>query len=197
MKKKFHPLSIWCVLMVTLGFSACNGALFPFNTTVKLQSERLASTSLTEKRVLIVSYDSYLTREFVISLKNYVRDEFKNHDVTAERINIRESDRKADIADFNKLKNEFKPDYLLTINVRDERFRKLYIVGSSVKTLKGVTVDFDLIPYDSGKTGQPAWKSTAVVNHFYESERITTVKKMAAQLGMSMQKDLIINILQK
>jgi hypothetical protein len=197
MKKKIHPLSIWCVFTVALVFSACNGALFPFNTTVTLQSERLVSTDLTKKRVLIVSYDSYLTREFVISLKNYVRDEFKNHDVTAERINIRESDRKADIADFNKLKNEFKPDYLLTIKVRDERVRKLYIVGSSVKTLKGVTVDVELIPYNSEKVSQSAWKSTAVVNHFYESERITAVKKIASQLSMSMQKDLIINILQK
>ena len=193
MKKiNLSPLSKIGFLALILSFAACKSSFLPYNTTIVVQTERLSAVSLTEKRVLIVSYDSDLSREFVISLKNYVNEELKNHKVVAERINIRQNEVSDDIAGFNKLKSEFKPDYLLTIKVRDERTRKFYIIGGNVKTLRGMTVDFNLTPNISENGGTILWKSTAIINHFYNNEGVLTAKKIAKELGIKMQKDSIL-----
>jgi hypothetical protein len=191
MKKKMGPLSIAGILIAFLSFSSCNSGLIPYNTRIVVESERLTELKLTEKRVLIVSYDSDLTREFLISLKNYVREDIQSHKVVAERINIRANELTDDAADFEKLKKEFTPDYILTIKVRNERARKMYFVGGNVKTLRGMTLDFNLMPFNSESTS--LWRSNAVVNHFYASESVATAKKIAKELGVKMQKDLIVN----
>jgi hypothetical protein len=192
MKKiNLSPLSKIGFLTAILSFAACKSSFLPYNTTIAIQAERMSAINLTEKHVLIVSYDSDLSREFIISLKNYVSEELKNHKVVAERINIRQNEMSDDITDFNKLKSEFKPDYLLTIKVRDERTRKFYIIGGNVKTLRGMTVDFNLTPNISENSGTILWKSTAIINHFYNNEGVITAKKIAKELGVKMQKDSI------
>lgn len=194
MKKiNLSPLSKIGFLSIILLFASCKSSFLPYNTTIAVQTERLSAVSLTEKRVLIVSYDSDLSREFVISLKNYVKEELKNHKVEAERINIRQNEASDDMADVNKLKSEFKPDYLLTIKVRNERTRKFYIIGGNVKMLRGMTVDFNLTPNIFDNNGTILWKSTAVINHFYNNEGVATAKKIAKELGIKMQKDSIFN----
>jgi hypothetical protein len=192
-KRNLSPLSKIGFLAVMVSFASCKSSFLPYNTTITVQTERLSAVSLTEKRVLIVSYDSDLSREFVISLKNYVKEELKNHKVMAERINIRQDESSSDIADFNKLKSEFKPDYLLTIKVRDERTRKFYIIGGNVKTLRGMTIDFNLVPNVSENSSSILWKSNAVINHFYNNEGVATAKKIAKELGIKMQKDSTLN----
>jgi hypothetical protein len=193
MKKiNLSPLSKIGFIAAILSFAACKSSFLPYNTTIAVQTERLSAVSLTEKRVLIVSYDSDLSREFVISLKNYVKEELKNHKIEAERINIRQNEASDDIAGVNKLKSEFKPDYLLTIKVRDERTRKFYIIGGNVKTLRGMTVDFNLTPNISENNSTILWKSTAIINHFYNNEGVATAKKIAKELGIKMQKDSIL-----
>jgi hypothetical protein len=194
MKKKIGPLSISGILALFLTFASCKSGFLPFNTTVAVQSERVSPVVLTEKRLLIVSYDSELTQEFVISLKNYVAEELKTHKIIVERINIRNKQAAADLADFNKLKNTFAPDYLMAVKVRDERTRKMFVIGGNVKTLRGMTVYFNLLPIASEENeGAFQWRSTAVVNHFYNSELVTTAKKIARELGFRMQKDLLVN----
>jgi hypothetical protein len=194
MKRKIGPLSITGIFAAFLLFSACNTTFFPSNTTIKTQSEKLTAVNLTEKRVLIVSYDSELTREFVISLKNYLREELKGHKVIAERINIRQNETAADLSELDKLKSTFTPDYLLTIKVRDERTRKMYLFGGNVKTLRGMTLDFNVFPVETRvNEGVSQWRSAAVINHFYKSETVGTAKKMAAELAIKMQKDLLVN----
>jgi hypothetical protein len=194
MKKKIGPLSISGIFALFLTFASCKSGFLPFNTTVAVQSERVSPVVLTEKRLLIVSYDSELTQEFVISLKNYVAEEFKTHKIIVERINIRNKQTAADLADFNKLKNTFAPDYLMTVKVRDERTRKMFVIGGNVKTLRGMTVYFNLLPIASEENeGAFQWRSTAIVNHFYNSELVTTTKKIARELGFRMQKDLLVN----
>ena len=193
MKKiNLSPLSKIGFLAIILLLVSCKSSFLPYNTTIVVQTERLSAVSLTEKRVLIVSYDSDLSREFVISLKNYVKEELQNHKVMVERINIRQNEASEDMADVNKLKSEFKPDYLLTIKVRDERTRKFYIIGGNVKTLRGMTVDFNLTPNISENGGTILWKSTAIINHFYNNEGVLTAKKIAKELGIKMQKDSIL-----
>jgi hypothetical protein len=193
MKKNiFTPLSILGLFISFLLFSACGASFIPYNTTITVQSQRLSDVQLTEKRVLIVSYDNNLTRDFVISLKNYVQLELKNHKVVAERINIRQYES-SDIEDFNTLKSSFKPDYLLTIKTHDERTRNFYMVGKSVKKLRGMTVDFNLIPNSPEADSLLIWKSDVTINHFYDSEGVATAKKIAKELGIKMKKDLIVN----
>jgi hypothetical protein len=171
-------------------FSACKSSFLPFNTSVLVKAERLSAVDLTGKRVLIVSYDTDLTREFVISLN--VHEEFKTRNIIAERINIRKNAFTDDIADFNKLKIAFNPDYLLTINPRDERYRNFYMIGNKVKTLRGMTLDMNLHPAISEKESAILWKSNASINHFYNNEGVATAKKMAKILGTTMQKDGLV-----
>jgi hypothetical protein len=193
MKKNiFRPLSTLGFLGLLLLFSACGASFIPYNTTITVQSQRLSDATLAEKRVLIVSYDNNLTRDFVISLKNYVQLELKNHKVVAERINIRQYER-SDIDDFNKLKNTFKPDYLLTIKTHDERTRNFYMIGKSVKKLRGITVDFNLMSSMPEADGLLIWKSEAIINHFYDTEGVATAKKIAKELGVKMKKDALVN----
>jgi hypothetical protein len=175
-----------------LVFSACKSSFLPYNTSVIVKAERLSTVTLTGKRVLIVSYDTDLTREFIISFKNYVHEEFKTRNVITERINIRKNAFTDDIDDFNKLKVAFKPDYLLTVKLRDERFRNFIIIGGAVKTLRGMTLDIDLHPAISEKESAILWKSNAVINHFYNNEGVATAKKMAKILGTTMQKDGLV-----
>jgi hypothetical protein len=185
MKKRIlRHLSICAVFL--LFFMSCKSFL-PNNTTVTLQSQRLNEVNLTEKRVLVVSYDDVLVREFAISLKNYVREELKTHKIAAERINIRQKEV-GDVADFEKLTNDFKPDYLLTIHFKNERTRDFYMVGRVVKKLRGMTAEFNL----THTNGQVLWKTDAIINHFYDNEGVVTSKKIAKQLGINLKKDAII-----
>ena len=174
-------------LAFMLFFTSCKS--FPSDTTVVLQSQRLSAVKLTEKRVLVVSYDDKLTREFAISLKNYVKEELKTHKIVAERINIR-ADEAGDVVDFEKLKTEFKPDYLLIITFKGERTRDFYMIGKTVKKLRGMTAEFNL---KSTNDSQISWKSDAVVNHFYDNEGVTTSKRIAQQLGLDMKKNGLID----
>jgi hypothetical protein len=194
MKNNLGPLSISGILALFLTFASCKSGFLPFNTTVAVESERVSAFNLTEKRVLVVSYDTELTQEFVISLKNYVKEELKTHKIVAERINIRYKEETADLAELDKLKGTFTPDYLLIIKVRDERTRKFYIIGGNVKTLRGMTLDFNILPITTLENeGASLWRSAAVVNHFYNNEGVSTAKKIAKELGIKMQKDLIVN----
>jgi hypothetical protein len=186
------PLSKIGFFAFFLLFSACKSSFLPFNTSVVVKAERLSPVDLTGKRVLVVSYDTDFTREFIISLKNYVHEEFKTRNIVTERINIRKNSFTDDIADFNKLKTAFKPDYLLTIKLRDERFRNFYIIGGPVKTLRGMTLDMDIHPAVSEKDAAILWKSNATINHFYNNEGIATAKKMAKILGTTLQKDGLV-----
>ncbi len=191
MKNIYHPLSIIGILALACAFSACGSAIIPYNTSIAVQSEHLSDVKLTEKRVLIVSYDSDLSSEFIISLKNYLREDLKKHNIVAERINIRDGESATDLAELDKLKTTFTPDYLLTIKVRNERVRKMYTVGSHVKVLRGMTLDFNILPANS--EGTSLWRGNATINHFYTSEAVSTAKKLVKELGINMQKDLIIN----
>ena len=189
---KKYPLSISGIFMLILLFSACKTSSFlPYDTTIAVKSDRLSPVDLTEKRVLVVSYDSELTREFLISLKNYVSEELKTHKITAERVNIRQ-DEPDDAADFMKVKTDFKPDYILTIKVSGERTRKFYMIGKAVKKLRGINLALNLLPYAQNTEGSPIWKSDVEINHFYDTEYVAAAKKMAKELGIKMQKDLII-----
>ena len=180
------PLSIMVILML---FCTSCKSLFPNDTTVVLQSQRLSAVKLTEKRVLVVSYDNELTREFAISLKNYVKEELKTHKIVAERINIR-AEEESDVRDFEKLKTEFKPDYLLIITFKGARTRDFYMIGKTVKKLRGMTAEFNL---KNTNDGQISWKSDAVVNHFYDNEGVATSKRIAKQLGLDMKKNGVID----
>ncbi len=194
MKNNLGPHSIIGILALILLFSACNSGFLPFNTTLAVQTERMSAVNLTEKRVLIVSYDSELTQEFVISLKNYVKEELKTHNIVVERLNIRHNETATDIEELNKVKSTFTPDYLLSLKVRDERIRKMYIIGSHVKTLRGMTLYFNLLPIASAENeGTFLWRSTVKINHFYNNESVFTAKKVAKELGIKMQKDSIVN----
>jgi hypothetical protein len=189
--KKNRDKLLSILLILAIIFPSCK-SIIPNNTTVAVKSQRLTDVKLTEKRVLVVSYDSELTREFAISLKNYVRDELKNHKIVAERINIRKNEED-DIADFNKLKSEFKPDYLLNITFSKERTRDFYLIGKTVKKLRGMTASFNLMPCIPETEGRLMWTSEAVINHFYDNEGVVTSKKIAKELGLKMKADFIVN----
>ena len=191
LKGKTYPLSIGGIFMLILLFSACKTSFLPYDTTVAVKSDPVSPVDLTEKRVLVVSYDSELTREFLISLKNYVSEELKTHKIKAERLNIRQNEPE-DAADFTKIKADFKPDYLLTVKVSDERTRKFYMIGKAVKKLRGMNLTLNLLPYQQNTEGTSVWKSDVAINHFYDTEYVAAAKKMAKELGIKMQKDLII-----
>ena len=114
---------------------------------------------------------------------------FRSHKIVAERINIR-AEEESDVMDFEKLKTEFKPDYLLIITFKEERTRDFYMIGKTVKKLRGMTAEFNL---KSTNDGQISWKSDAVVNHFYDNEGVTTSKRIAQQLGLDMKKNGLID----
>lgn len=198
MKKRFplnvkkHPLSIGGLFMLILLVSACKTAtIMPYDTTITVKTDRLSPVDLTEKRVLVVSYDSELTREFLISLKNYVSEELKTHKIKAERLNIR-YDEPDDVEEFAKIKTNFKPDYLLTVKISNERTRKFYMIGKSVKKLRGINLTLNLLSNQQNTEGASVWKSAVEVNHFYDTEYVAAAKKIAKELGQKMQKDLII-----
>ncbi len=177
--------------MLILLFSACKTSIFPYDTTVAVKSDRISPVDLTEKRVLVVSYDSELTREFLISLKNYVSEALKTHKITTERLNIRK-DEPDDMVNFTKVKTDFKPDYLLTVKISDERTRKFRMIGKSVKKLRGISLTVNLLPTPQNTEGALVWKSGIEINHFYDTEYVATAKKIVKELGIKMQKDLII-----
>lgn len=189
---KKYPLSIGGLFMLILLVSGCKTAtIMPYDTTIAVKTNRVSPVDLTEKRVLVVSYDSELTREFLISLKNYVSEELKTHKITAERLNIR-YDEPDDASELTKVKTNFKPDFLLTVKVSNERTRKFYMIGKSVKKLRGINLSLNLLPNQQNTEGASVWKSDVEVNHFYDTEYVAASKKIAKELGIKMQKDLII-----
>lgn len=196
MKKAFlYPLSISALVAVILLIGACKSvnisSITTPNTKIAIQSELISNTNLTEKRVLIVTYDSSATRELLISLKNYLNVELTGRKVISERINIRQ-DEASDLADFEKLKTSFKPDYLLTINFDIKRTRDFYILGDVLKKIRDITFYFNLKSCNS-LTEQPTiWKGEAAIKHLYDEGHTATMKKIANEIRQQMQKDLII-----
>lgn len=161
------------------------------NTKINIVSEPISNPNLTEKRVLIVTYDSSATRELLISLKNHLNVELVGCKVISERINIRQNEA-SDLADFEKLKTSFKPDYLLTINFEIKRTRDFYLVDDVVKKIRDITFYFNLKSYNS-LTEQPTiWNGEAAIKHLYDEGHTAAMKKIANEIRQQMQKDLII-----
>jgi hypothetical protein len=182
-------------VVITLLFSSCQPAILYFitapNTKTDVQSKRISNTNLTQKRVLIVTYDSSATRELLISLKNYLNVELVGCKVISERINIRQNED-SDLVDFEKLKTSFNPDYLMTINFEIKRTRDFYIIGDVVKKIRDITFYFNLKPYNSLTEQATIWKGEAAIKHLYDEGHTAAMKKIANKIRQQMQKDLII-----
>ncbi len=195
MKKVFlAPLSISVLGACILLLGSCQSipSLTVPNTKIIIQSNPISKVNLSQKRLLIVSYDSIATREMIISLKNYLNVEFNSCKVISERINIRQNES-SDLADFDKLKTSFKPEYLLTIHCAIKRTRDFYIVGDVVKKIRDIKFYFDLKPFHSLTEQPTVWNGEASIKHLYDEGHAATMKKTASQIRQKMQKDLIIN----
>ena len=197
MKKTFlYPLSILAFWGSILFFESCaslgiNSITTP-NTKVLIQSERLSSIKLNQKKVLIASFDSLAARDLVISLKNYMDSELTSCQVITKRINIRENEAQ-DIADFEKLKTEFQPDYILRIDVNVKRTRDFYLIGDIVKKIRDIDFYLKLSSYSATTEPSEVWHGEVKIKHLYDEGHAATMKKSASQLRQKMQKDLIIN----
>lgn len=197
MKKNFlYPLSILAFLGTIFLFQSCETlgiqSLKMPNTKVIVESQLNGVAQLSGKRVLIASFDSSATRELVISLKNYMDLELTACKITSKRINIRENEAQ-DIADFEKLKTEFQPDYILKIQANIKRTRDFYLVGDVVKKIRDIDFHFNLSSFNAAAEQPIIWKGEAQIKHLYDEGHITTMKKTADLMRQKMQKDLIIN----
>ena len=197
MKKTFlYPLSILAFGGVISLFQSCATLGLYYittpNTKINIESQLNSVTQLSGKRVLIASFDSSATRELVISLKNYMDLELTSCKITSKRINIRENEEK-DIADFEKLKTEFQPDYILKIQANIKRTRDFYLVGDVVKKIRDIDFYFNISSFNAAAEQPIIWKGEAQIKHLYDEGHITTIKKTAYLMRYKMQKDLIIN----
>ena len=196
MKKTFlYPLSIIGSIAVVLLFGSCQSLLFYSLTTpdtkTSVQSEIIATVNLTQKRVLIVTYDSLKTRDLAISLKNYMNLELTTCHVISERINIRQNEA-SDLEEFEKLKTAFKPDYLLSINCDVKRTRDFYLIGQVEKKIRDLTCYFNLKTCNFSTEQPIIWKGEAAIKHLYDEGHTATMKKIATQMREKMQQDLIL-----
>jgi hypothetical protein len=168
----FTPLSI-------LLFPACQ-------MKYALTSTPIAPQTLTQQRLLIVTYDTDL----------------ESRRVVVKNVNMRYNDLKRSQADLAQLQAEFKPNYALNIRVGTERSRNFYTIQAKRKfkfkpektesRLRDANLDLEIVLNTEGGKNAALWHAQLAMKQLYQSEQITDVKKMVKKLSQSLQKDKMI-----
>ncbi|MBL7817388.1 MAG: hypothetical protein JNL70_20445 [Saprospiraceae bacterium] len=142
-------------LMLFMILSSCN-------TTVHIETDSNFSTPVTikEQPLLIVWESTDLTKEFMISFKNYLQRALTEKGIQAQIVDN---------------KNASSAAYVLECKVISDRGRDLYHATGVVKSFREATIDVAV----KNTEGVIVKKSQAHVNHVYSSEVTTAARKAA------------------
>ena len=135
------------------------------NTSVKIMGDSTAPTSLSlNGQLLTIVYESTdLTKDFMVSFKNYLLRELQNKGIKAQ---------------LESEKGNLPSSYSLIINVENERGRNLPHLTGTIKQFRSATIDIELKNTEWGILR----KNQLVVNHVYDSETTVTARKAAQKL---------------
>ncbi len=146
--------------------------------------------SFTEKRVLVVTYDTELSRDFVISLKNYVSRALKSRQVQTANVNLSQVEPIYRIEEYEKLIQNFQPHYELIISVKKEQARTGATFSEKTYQLNGCGMELTIKDRTSGSV---VALGALRFDKIYESEKLTMIREMTKTILADFQKNLIIN----
>ena len=160
----YHTLVALCLLV----FANCR-------TTVKIDN-LLTTQSVVklEQQPLNINFTSTdLTREFIISFKNYLANEFQKKGIKAQ---------------LETTKEKLQTPYQLNLSIVDETKRRIGILFGAVYEFNGATITVELKNTvdkgnpDSFAKGGILRKNQVIVKHVYKSELTITARKAAEKL---------------
>lgn len=171
------------------------GALTLFITScctpsVVVKSEnREAIKSLDNFRVLVVSFDTELSKEFTPLFNQRLAKSLVQYGACVEQINIPyQFDRSARLK-ADSLQNNFKPEFILTTKIISERSNIALNAVSSSKTFSEATYYLEL---KSSITEKPVWTGQAIVNNLKRGDDTKTIYRLTKRVVEQLQSDMVI-----
>lgn len=162
MKKLNYLIVILCLLLFV------NCKLF-LHTLVKVEGESTNAVINMKGQPLTIVYTSTdLTKEFMISFKNHLLDEFKKKGIQAQL----------------ETANDKLPSSLyLNLLVINENSRRTGHLLGAVYEFNGATIDVELKNTEGGVLGT----NRVTVNHVYKSDLTATATKAAYELAKQLR----------
>jgi hypothetical protein len=157
--------------------------------TKSITSKNVSPINLSEKRLFLLTYETPMTKNFIITFKNYLAKGLSEHQIAVEKYNILSSEKDKSTIEANELKNKFNPDVIMTVNVTFERGRKFYTLVKTVKQFRETTL---LLEIKNAKDEKLYWSAVVNANHIFDSEQISVVRDLSKYVVDKMQEDLII-----
>ncbi len=160
----YHFLVVSCLL----GFANCR-------TTVKIDNllTTQSAVSLVQQPLNIEYTSTDLTKEFMISFKNYLANEFQKKGIKAQ---------------LETTKEKLQTPYLLNLSIVGETKRRMGLLFGAVYEFNGATIIVELKNtvdkgnIDSFGKGGILRKNQVIVKHVYKSELTITARKAAEKL---------------
>jgi hypothetical protein len=187
-------------LFIATCFSACQ-------PTLSLSSETLSPSSLIAKKLFILTYDTELSRSFVISTKNYLALALENQKITVEKINISAADslvsrtikksflRRTQMAryeyknseqaikDFETRNQTFQTDFVLTLKAREVRSLIRFHALGRIEIFRGVVLDINL------KSKQAElWRGQLICDQMTATDETAVARQLANHIIQELKK---------
>jgi hypothetical protein len=157
-----------CYLMfVFLLFSSCSKMVMSVD---KKQDFKI------KDNLLILTHDNLAARDFIISLKNYLALNIEGHKIKVTKHNIVEGEK----YDANMPDLKYVMDVTLD-EVETEFNNQILLRGKFV---------INILDY---KTKEIVWTSEVRTKRIFDSDKISTAKKIAKKIVENLDKDLIFN----
>lgn len=162
MKKFNYLIVIFCLLLFV------NCKLF-LHTLVKVEGELTNVAIDTKGQPITIGYTSTdLTKEFMISFKNHLLDEFKKKGIQAQ---------------LETAKDKLPSPLYLNLLVIDENSRRTGHLLGAVYEFNGATIDVEL----KNTEGVVLGTNRVIVNHVYKSDLTATATKAAYELAKQLR----------
>lgn len=170
MKKLNYLIVILCLLL----FANCK--LF-LHTLVKVEGESTnAVINMKGQPITIVYTSTDLTKEFMISFKNHLLDEFKKKGIKAQ---------------LETTKDKLPSSLYLNLLVINENSRRTGHLLGAIYEFNGATIDVELKnmahPDKLGTEGVVLGTNRVTVNHVYKSDLTATATKAAYKLAKQLR----------
>ncbi|NJN34361.1 MAG: hypothetical protein HC817_09035 [Saprospiraceae bacterium] len=139
---------------------------------------------------MVVTYDTEKSRDFVISLKNYLSLALKNRRVQTANVNLSQVEPIYRIEEYEKLMQNFQPHYELILRVKKDKAREYSTLTKKGRMFESCDVEMTIKDRASGTI---VGLGVLAFDNIYDTEKISVIREMTKKILADFQDNLIIN----
>jgi hypothetical protein len=166
-------------------FASCSAPTVAVKTEI-----RETTHTLDNFRVLLVSFDTELSKDFTPLFNKRLAKGLKEYGACIEHINIPYNANRKVRLSADSLQNNFKPEYILTVKIIEQKSNPTLNAIKKDKIFNEAVYYFEL---KSSITEKPVWTSQATLNNIKTGEDTKTIYQLTKTLLSKMEEDLIID----